>query len=186
MYQLRLLSLIALTIAITGCANISKTPNEQRASIQAMRQEVLTDLFRDKPDTRSQINSAPGYAVFSNVNVNLIFASVGGGYGIAKNMGTGKETYMKMGEVGVGLGLGVKDFRAVMVFHTEKAYKDFIDFGWSFGGNADAAAKASDQGVAAGKEAVIDDVTIYQMTESGLALQATLKGVKFWKDGDLN
>ena len=93
---------------------------------------------------------------------------------------------MKMGEVGVGLGLGVKDFRAVMVFHTDKAYKDFIDFGWSFGGNADAAAKASDQGVAAGKEAVIDDVTIYQMTESGLALQATLKGVKFWKDGDLN
>ncbi|MEL0067011.1 MAG: YSC84-related protein [Gammaproteobacteria bacterium] len=186
MYQLRLLSLIALTIVITGCANISKTPNEQRASIQAMRQEVLTDLFRDKPDTRSQINSAPGYAVFSNVNVNLIFASMGGGYGIAKNMRTGKETYMKMGEVGVGLGLGVKDFRAVMVFHTDKAYKDFIEFGWSFGGNADAAAKASDQGVAAGKEAVIDDVTIYQMTESGLALQATLKGVKFWKDGDLN
>lgn len=186
MQQLRLLCFMAIVIAITGCANISKTPNEKRASIQAMRQEVLTDLFREKPDTRSQINSAAGYAVFSNVNVNLIFASLGGGYGIAKHMGTGKETYMKMGEVGVGLGLGVKDFRAVMVFHSQDAYKDFIEFGWSFGGNADAAAKASDQGVAAGKEAVLDDVTIYQMTESGLALQATLKGVKFWKDGDLN
>lgn len=186
------MKLITLSVALasllffSGCANLSKSPSEQRASIQTMRQEVLTDLFREKPDTRAQINSAPGYAVFSNVNVNLLFASLGGGYGIAKNMNTQQETYMKMGEIGVGLGLGVKDFRAVMVFHTADAYKDFIDFGWSFGGNADAAAKASDQGVAAGKEAVLDEVTIYQMTESGLALQATLKGVKFWKDNNLN
>ena len=35
-------------------------------------------------------------------------------------------------------------------------------------------------------EAVIDDVKIYQLTESGLALQATLKGTKFWKDIALN
>ena len=180
-------SLVATTlILLSGCANIAKSPGEQRASIQTMRQEVLTDLFREKPDTRQQINAAPGYAVFSNVNVNLIFAAVGGGYGIAKNMKTGNETYMKMGEVGIGLGIGVKDFRAVMVFHTDDAYNDFINYGWSFGGNADAAAKASEQGAAAGKEAVLDDVTIYQMTESGLALQATLKGVKFWKDDNLN
>ena len=186
MRQPRLLSFMAILIVLTGCANLSKTPNEQRASIQAMRQEVLTALFREKPDTKSQINSAVGYAVFSNVNVNLIFASLGGGYGIAKHMGTGKEIYMKMGEAGVGLGLGVKDFRAVMVFHSQDAYKNFIDFGWSFGGNADAAAKASEQGIAAGKEALLDDVTIYQMTESGLALQATIKGIRFWQDSDLN
>jgi hypothetical protein len=31
---------------------------------------------------------------------------------------TGRDTYMKMGEVGVGLGVGIKDFRAVFVFHS--------------------------------------------------------------------
>jgi hypothetical protein len=29
-------------------------------------------------------------------------------------------------------------------------------------------------------------VTVYQMTDKGLALQATLQGTKYWKDDDLN
>jgi len=33
-----------------------------------------------------------------------------------KNNKTGKYTYMKMGELGIGLGLGVKDFRAIFIF----------------------------------------------------------------------
>jgi hypothetical protein len=33
---------------------------------------------------------------------------------------------------------------------------------------------------------VIGDITIYQMTESGLALQATVNGTKYWKDDELN
>lgn len=159
---------------------------EKQASIQQMREEVLTELFKTKPDTRSQVNSAAGYAVFDNANVNLILASFGGGYGVAKDMASGKYTYMKMGEVGLGFGLGIKDFRAVFVFHSKAAYNRFIEHGWAFGGQADAAAKASDKGAAVSAEAIIDDVTIYQFTESGLALQATLKGTKYWKDGDLN
>ena len=50
----------------------------------------------------------------------------------------------------------------------------------------DAAAKASDKGAAVGGEAVLGGITIYQLTKSGLALQATVKGTKYWKDDDLN
>ena len=152
----------------------------------AMKNDVLTELFQKKPSARSVVNNASGYAVFSNANVNLIFASFGGGYGLAKNMRTGEHTYMKMGEVGLGLGAGVKDFRIVMVFHSEAALNNFINNGWSFGGQADAAAKAGDKGAGIGGEAVINGVTVYQLTESGLALQATIKGTKFWKDEALN
>ena len=74
----------------------------------------------------------------------------------------------------------------MLVFKNEDALQQFVDKGWEFGGSADAAAKAEDKGAAIGGEAVIDDVTIYQLTESGLALQATLKGTKFWKDKALN
>ncbi|HEY5738528.1 MAG TPA: hypothetical protein VIW27_02325 [Gammaproteobacteria bacterium] len=49
-----------------------------------------------------------------------------------------------------------------------------------------AAAKASDKGAAAGGEISVDNMTIYQLTESGLALQATIKGTRFWKDDGLN
>jgi lipid-binding SYLF domain-containing protein len=182
-----LLVLLLVSIINSGCATMSgSTPAEKRQSILKMKDEVLTELFRLKPDVRSQLTSAPGYAVFSNVNVNLIFASFGGGYGLAKANPGNKITYMKMGEVGVGLGAGVKDFRIVMVFHSEKALREFIENGWAFGGQADAAAKASDKGGALGGEVLVNDATIYQLTESGLALQATIKGTKYWKDVELN
>ena len=126
------------------------------------------------------------FLVFSNANINIIFAGFGGGYGVVKNNITGKHTYMRMGEVGIGLGLGVKDFRAVFIFHDERTMNRFINNGWQFGGYADAAAKASDKGSAVGGEIVIDNITVYQLTESGLALQAIIKGAKFLKNDELN
>lgn len=178
---------IILSLTIVGCATIgSKTPAEKRQAVLAMKNGVLSDLYKIKPDVKAQISSAPGYAVFSNVNVNIIFASFGGGYGVAKNNKTGKHTFMKMGEVGFGLGLGAKDFRAVFVFHSANTMKRFVEHGWAFGAQADAAAKASDKGAAVGGEITVDNITIYQLTETGLALQATIKGTKYWKDGSLN
>lgn len=178
---------IVLALVIGGCATTGdKTAAEQRQSILAMKNEVLSDLYKQKPDVKSQIASAPGYAVFRNANVNIVLASFGGGYGVVKNNKTGKNTYMKMGEVGVGLGLGVKDFRLVFVFHSNDSMNRFVESGWAFGGQADAAAKAEGQGAAVGGELTVDNMTIYQITEAGLALQATIKGTKFWKDEMLN
>lgn len=167
---------------LVACATTGdKTPAEKRKAVLSMKAEVLGDLYRIKPDVRSQIARAPGYAVFSNANVNIIFVSFGGGYGVLTDNRTGRNTYMNMGEAGIGLGLGVKDFRAVFVFHDAATMKRFVEQGWSFGGNADAAAKAGDKGAAVGGEAVIDNISIYQLTETGLALQATVKGTKYWK-----
>lgn len=178
---------VMIAFVVSGCATVGgKTVPEKRQSILKMKDEVLTELFKIKPDVRGQIKSAPGYAVFSNVNVNLIFASFGGGFGVVKNNKTGKYTYMKMGEVGVGFGLGAKDFRAVFVFHSADSMNRFVESGWAFGAQADAAAKASDKGAAVSGETTIDNITIYQLTETGLALQATVKGTKYWKDDSLN
>ena len=178
---------IILALSIAGCVTPgNKTSAQKRQSILAMKSKVLSDLYKLKPDVRSQISRAPGYAVFSNVNINIIFASFGGGYGVVKNNRTGKQTFMKMGEVGLGFGAGVKDFRAVFVFHNTNTMKRFIDHGWAFGAQADAAAKASDKGAALAGEVTVDNITIYQLTESGLALQATVKGTKYWKDNSLN
>ena len=143
-------------------------------------------VYKLKPDVRAQVTKAEGYAVFSNANINLIFASVGAGHGVVHDNKSGKNTFMKMGEAGIGLGLGVKDFRAVFVFHSRDALTQFVEDGWAFGVNADAAAKASEKGAAVGGEATFDNITVYQLTESGFALQATVKGTKFWQDSELN
>ncbi len=178
---------LAVIWIVSGCATTQGTsPQEKRQAALNMRTQVLADLYKLHPDARAQVAASPGYAVFSNANVNLLFASVGGGYGVAENKRLKKTVYMKMGEAGLGLGLGVKDFRAVFIFKTQESLDAFIDNGWEFGGHVDAAAKAGDKGAAVGGEALLNGVTIYQITESGLALQATLKGTKYWKDADLN
>jgi lipid-binding SYLF domain-containing protein len=185
----RVLALIcvALLLSISGCATTgNKSKAEKRHAVLNMKNEVLSDLYKIRPDVKSQVSSAPGYAVFSDVNINIIFASFGGGYGVVKNNKTSNHTFMNMGEVGIGLGLGVKDFRGVFVFHSADTMNRFVEHGWAFGAQADAAAKASDKGAAVGGELTVDNITIYQLTEAGLALQATIKGTKYWKDSSLN
>ncbi|MBU3725054.1 MAG: hypothetical protein FGM18_06015 [Burkholderiaceae bacterium] len=188
-----MLKTIASTVLLCAGTLLSVSPalsadskQERRAEIQAMRATVLKDLYRLKPDTRAQLAASPGYAVFNNKNVNVLIASFGGGYGVVRDNRTGRDTYMKMGEVGLGLGMGIKDFRAVFVFHSPEVMRKFIESGWEFGGHADAAAKAGSAGAAVSGEILLDGITVYQITENGLALQATLKGTKYFKDSELN
>ena len=170
-----------------GCVTTgSKTPAEKRQATLSMKNEVLSDLYKLKPDVKSQISSAAGYAVFSDANINIIFASFGGGYGVVHNNKTDKLTFMKMGEVGAGFGLGVKDFRVVFIFHTTDSMDRFVEHGWAVGVQADAAAKAGEKGIAVSREVTVDNITIYQLTKSGLALQATIKGTKYWRYNSLN
>lgn len=174
-------------LALTGCASMGEgSKASKRQAIHAVQGKTLSQLYKQKPDTQAQIENAQGYAVFSNANVNLLFVSAGTGYGIVNNNQSGERTYMNMAEGGVGLGLGVKDYRLIIVFHSQDAITSFVENGWTFGGNADAAAKAADKGKSVQTEAYYGDLTVYTLTESGLALQATVKGTKFWPDPELN
>jgi lipid-binding SYLF domain-containing protein len=176
-----------LVILLSACVTTSNKPaSEKRRTILEMRGDVLSDLYKLQPLTRQEIQSAPGYAVFSNANVKFIIASVGGGYGVVTNNITGENTYMNMGELGVGLGLGATDLRLVFVFHDQKAMDSFINKGWVFGVKADAAAKLSDKGAADSEEGLVNKISVYQITENGLSLAAVVKGTKFWKSKELN
>jgi lipid-binding SYLF domain-containing protein len=135
---------------------------------------------------KDKVKKAAGYAVFSNVGVNLILASFAGGKGVVVDK-KGKETFMQMGSAGVGIGLGVKDFRALFVFTEREKLEQFIERGWDFSGQADAAAKSDDKGAAIAEAGtVLPGVEVYQLTKNGIALQATLQGTKYWRDKDLN
>ncbi len=97
---------------------------------------------------------------------------------------------MAMGSLGGGVGLGAKDLSVVFIYKNADVMKKFIESGWQFGGEADATAKAGKEGGAAGKEGGVDTggnlFEIYQMTDTGVALQATVAGTKYWKDKGLN
>ena len=174
--------------SLTACtAPRGGTPVEKRANIDQMHSDTIAELYRQKPEVRDIINRSPGYAAFTNIGTNIIFVSTGSGYGVVVDRTTGEKTYMRMGELGVGLGLGLKDFRAVFVFHDEETMRRFVDTGWEFGAEADATAKSGEKGgSASGAATASSGMSIYQFTEAGVALSATVSGTKYWKDDALN
>jgi lipid-binding SYLF domain-containing protein len=187
MKKTTLFSLLILSVVLAGCSPGKElTTPEKKDAINTMADETMQRLYTEKASTKDEVAKASGYAAFSNANVNIIFASAGGGYGVVVDNKTGKKTYMKMGSGGVGLGLGAKDLRQVIILSTPQTMNKFISSGWVFGGHADAAAKAGDKGGEKSGEGAIGDVKVYSLTESGLALQATVAGTKYWKDDELN
>lgn len=182
-----LVATLASVTLLLGSFNAWADVAEERQEIKDMRQKILTRLYKEEPSAKAKIASAAGYATFSNIGVNLIFLSAGGGSGVVHDNGSGKDTYMSMGTAGIGIGLGVKDFSAVFIFKNKEVMNTFIEEGWDFSGQADAAAKSGEKGgEGSASGTVVKDVEIYQMTEAGLALQATLQGTKYWTNDDLN
>jgi hypothetical protein len=160
--------LVGLLALIFASAALAQSAAEKRAEIRKMRSETLAKLYKYYPNAKGKIASAYGYAVFSNGGINLIFASLAAGRGVARDNKTGKDIFMKMGSAGIGLGLGIKD-------------------GWEGGAHADAVAKGGGKGGSAeGAITVSKDMELYQLTETGLALEATIQGTKYFKDDDLN
>ncbi|MHC4454667.1 MAG: lipid-binding SYLF domain-containing protein [Planctomycetota bacterium] len=190
-----LMSLLALVlfslfmlVVFAGCAMIKgNNITEQKEYVHDMKTETLARLYDEYPIAKEQIKNSAGYGVFSNINAHIIFLSGGSGYGVVTDNQDKDPVYMKMGALGGGLGLGLKDFRGVIIFRNREDMDKFVEKGWEFGGQADAAFKSGDKGRAYSAAKSVDmDIISYQLTENGAALQATLQGTKYWKHKDLN
>jgi lipid-binding SYLF domain-containing protein len=186
----RTLSLIAVALAsaLAVALHAAETKKEKsQKEIREMAQDTLQRLYKADPRTKAVVKDAAGYAVFSNLGVKILVAGSGSGKGFAVNNKSKSETFMKMIELQAGLGMGVKKFRVVFVFDSEKALNSFVNSGWEFGGQTTAAAKNGDKGAAmAGAVSVSDGVWMYQLTDKGLALEITAKSTKYYKDDSLN
>ena len=183
----KIAAMAALVLLSVSVVRSDDDVQQKKTKIRAAATETLNDLYKIQPSAKGAIQSAAGYAVFKNFGTNLLVVSTGSGAGVAVNSKTKQETFMKMISGGAGLGVGVKDFRAVFVFQTQKAFDSFLSSGWSGSAQTDAAAKAGTSGGAlSGALEVSPDTYVYQITKNGLALQATLQGTKYYKDDDLN
>src|SRR5262245_12000062 len=205
---------LLLVLPLAGCAAPKgETTDDKRAYVRRMRDEALADLYRAKPEVRARLEKAAGYGVFSNIGVKILLVGSGHGYGLVVDNGTGRETYMRMAQVGVGYGISLKDFRAVFLFKDEGTLRSFVEKGWDFGGTAEAGATAGETGASAGgqtsvggagaaaaagggvgvsgkagesQESLGGPLEVYVFTKHGISLQAMVAGTKYWSDGELN
>lgn len=100
-----------------------------------------------------------------------------------KEFVNGQRTYMNMGAAGVGASIGAHKYQVVFLFENEKRFDAFVESGWT----AEAAANAVAGKAGANAEiAFVDGMAVYQLTESGLMLNADISGTKYWRDEDLN
>jgi lipid-binding SYLF domain-containing protein len=177
----------AVVFAPSAEAIDAKKKAEAQAAIRKESQATLNKLYKAQPGANAAIQKAAGYAAFDNFGMNLFVISTASGKGIVVDRATKKETFMKMISGGVGLGLGAKDFRVVFVFEKKAGMDNFIKAGWDADAHAEAMAKSGQKGGAyEGAISVAPGVWVYQLTETGVALQATLQGTKYYKNDDLN
>jgi lipid-binding SYLF domain-containing protein len=164
-----------------------KTVAQQRQAILDKSESILKQLYQAQPKSKDLIARSAGYATFSNFGMKILIAGGGTGSGVVVNKRTGKKVYMDMAEVQAGLGFGIKSFQNIFVFQNEAAMNEFINSGWTFGGQVTAAAKYESDGEAFQDATVVSaGVLMYQLTDSGLAAEITGKGTRYYKDTDLN
>jgi lipid-binding SYLF domain-containing protein len=185
-------SLITL-FPLSGFAQLSnpfapeKTVTQQRQEILKKSEDTLKALYRAEPKAKELIDRSAGYATFSNFGMKILIAGGGTGSGVVIDKAPSRTIYMNMAEVQAGLGFGIKSFQNIFIFQTKAALNDFVNSGWTFGGQVTAAAKYETSGGAyQGGTVVAPGVLMYQLTESGLAAEITGKGTKYYKSTELN
>lgn len=175
-------------LILTGCMSPGgKTAADQRYEARKMAADGLNMLYEKTPDLKEEIVAAAGYGVYKNLGVQVFIPSTESGWGVIHNNRTGKDTYMKLLSIGLGLGFGVRDFRAVLVFDSQQSIADFINSGWGGNGQANAAFRFGDVGDSAAAAAeLMPGVKLYKFTVNGVVLQATFQGSKTWQNDKLN
>lgn len=178
---------IATFLVLSGTVQ-AESKSDQQQDILNTSQDILSTLYSFNPGAREVIRRAAGYATFSNIGMKIFFAGGGSGKGVVVDNRTKQQVFMKMVEIQAGLGFGVDKFKLVWVFENRADLYQFINNGWELGASANVSAQGGGQGggLFSGAMAVQPGVWLYQLTDTGLAVELTAKGTKYYQDSSLN
>ena len=160
---------------------------KEREKIEELSVKALANLYEKVPSAERVIENCYAYATLSNTGMKLGIFGDAHGRGLAVNNETGERLYMRMKEMGIGIGLGVKEYDLIFVIGTEEAWNSFISGDIKFASSAEASASDGVTGDSVeGASIAAKGVWVYQMTKKGLSLDASIKGTKIYPDKKLN
>lgn len=179
--------LMVCMMTATAMAASQEKVQKERAKIDELSVKALQNLYTKVPSAERVIENCYAYATLSNTGIKLGIFGDAHGRGVAINNTTGERVYLRMKEMGIGLGLGVKEYDLIFVMGTEEAWNTFISGDIKFASSAEASASDGQEGGSVeGASIAAKGVWVYQMTKKGLALDASIKGTKIYGDKDLN
>ena len=153
---------------------------EQKARLQ-LAADGLDKLYKLYPETRQAVEKAVGYAVFDVTSIYAILFVGQKGKGVLFDNATKKPTYMQSMRAGTGPGVGKQRVFQVFVFKAKGAMDQFVLTG-GLGGDVTATVSTGSDGMVRSFNPSID---IYQIPESGMALQASWGGTVYSVDSQL-
>jgi lipid-binding SYLF domain-containing protein len=164
-----------------GHALSAEEKEAERQARLKLAADGLQRLYRLYPEARKAVESAPGYAVFDISAIYAILFVGQRGKGVLFDNTTKKPVYMTSSRAGTGPGIGKQRVYQVFVFKSKSAMEQFVLAG-GLGGDIGASFSTGKGGTARSFNPAID---IYQVPESGIAVQASWGGTVYSVDEQL-
>ena len=193
MKLLQILSL-SLVVVLFGCQSTNQDGKpltslqiaEKRSATIKMGESGLAAFYKQNPTAKKEIEAAPGYAVVSTTNVNVVLLVVARGEGVLYDKRRKEPVFLQSYKTGEGLGAGYQDQYQIIVFKTTSAIDQFlltsID-GQRGGLDVDANFSAGSGGTI---RSFNPNITFYTVGLSGYDLQANYGGTLYLVDQQLN
>jgi len=167
-------------------ASTSKLPPAEREAGRAaalkLSAEALEKLYKVQPEARKAVEGAVGYAVFDITSIYAIMLVGQKGKGVLFDNKSKKTTFMTSSRMGTGPGAGKQRVFQIFVFKGKGAMDQFVLTG-GLGGDVTATISTGSDGTV---RSFNPDIDIYQIPESGMAIQASWGGTVYSVDSDLN
>jgi lipid-binding SYLF domain-containing protein len=182
----RLLATAAVAVSLAAGGALAQDKAAKQAEVRKAAETALEKFYKADPKIRDEVEKAPGYAIFTTFGLSFIFGGAGG-KGIVHDSRTKHVTYMDLAQASAGFQAGIAESETLVIFKTARGMADFVNKGWEFGGGGAAQAGAAGKSVGpASGVSGYPEALHYTLTKNGLQAGVALKGVKVWKDKELN
>jgi len=173
--------LVALLVASCSSTHRSMSVEEKRDFLAEAEQKTLAELIEKRPETQAEMDRSVGHAVFSNRLAKIPFVGAGDGIGVVFDKNTGERTYLKVQRLDVGGGLGVREYRLVVVFFEEESLKKLASGKLELSAGAEVGAGKGEVGL--GTEGVSgkqkEKFVLYQLSDTGVTATITVRLIRY-------
>jgi hypothetical protein len=139
-----------------------------------------------EPGLQDKVDASVGYFVAEISAASAALVGGGSGIGVLYEKEGGTRTYMNVRRYDLGMGLGVRKFRMLILFNDREGLEDFRRGGWeSTVGAETAAGDAGAVGVSPPGRAELYDFSIHFLTEAGVHAAASVRLLKVSTNYDL-
>ena len=171
--------------AASASAASTSAPADKEAARQAllkMSASGLAKLYKVQPEARKTVEGAAGYAVFDVSSIYAIMFVGQRGQGVMIDNTRKKTTYMSSSRMGTGPGAGKQRVYQIFVFKNKGSMEQFVAVG-GVGGDVSMSTSTGTGGMV---RSANPNIEIYQVPESGMAVQASWGGTVYAVDNALN